>query len=88
MKLGLLPKKSHARSRISLLKPCPFCGIGTTDFYENGKVWTGMRFSEPVSVSVQHWCEPQQGQPNRMIERVERDHASAVDAWNMRYSGH
>lgn len=66
------------------LKPCPFCGAGTTTIKENGKMWTGMRYSEPVSVSVQHWCEPEPGQPSRMLERIGRDKASAVTAWNTR----
>jgi hypothetical protein len=66
------------------LKPCPFCGAGTTTMKENGKVWLGMRYSEPSSVSVQHWCEPVEGQPSRMVERVGRDHESAVAMWNMR----
>ena len=66
------------------LKPCPFCGAGTTQIVENGKTWTGMKYSEPSSVSVRHWCEPIPGQPSRMLERVGKDHASAVAAWNTR----
>jgi hypothetical protein len=66
------------------LKPCPFCPAGQTLIKENGKVWTGMHHSEPSSVSVQHWCEPVEGQPSRMIERVGRDRASAIAAWNQR----
>lgn len=63
---------------------CPFCGAGTTLIKENGKVWNGMKFGEPSSVAVQHWCEPTPGQPSRMIERVGRDEASAIEAWNRR----
>ena len=67
------------------LKPCPFCGAGTTGIVENGRMWTGQRYSEPVSVSVRHHCPPTPGQPaNRMIERVGRDEASARAAWNHR----
>jgi hypothetical protein len=68
------------------LTPCPFCGAGTTYFKENGKTWTGRGYSEPasISISVQHWCEPVEGQPSRMIERVGRDEASAIAAWNRR----
>lgn len=66
------------------LLPCPFCGAGTTEIRENGKIWTGMKFSDPVSVSVRHWCEPIEGQPSRAIERVGRDRASAIAAWNAR----
>lgn len=67
-----------------LLKPCPFCGAGETQIRENGRVWLGTRYGTPSSVSVWHWCAPVDGQPNRGIERVGRDHASAVDAWNLR----
>lgn len=66
------------------LLPCPFCGAGKTLFEENGKIWTGQKWSEPVSVSVQHWCQAVPGQPNRMIERVGRDLPSAIAAWNRR----
>lgn len=66
------------------LKPCPFCGAGLTSIRENGKMWTGQRYSEPTSVSVQHHCEPVAGQPSRMIERVGRNEAGAIEAWNRR----
>lgn len=68
------------------LRPCPFCGAGTTNITENGRVWTGMRWGDPSSVSVRHWCDPEPGQPSRMIERVGRDDASARAAWNRRAS--
>lgn len=70
-----------------MLLPCPFCGAGTTLFKENGRMWTGQRKSDPVSVSVHHWCEPVAGQPSRMIERIGRDEASAIAAWNTRATG-
>lgn len=66
------------------LLPCPFCGAGTFDIRENGKIWMGQKYSEPASVSVFHWCEPVEGQPSRAIERVGRDRASALEAWNRR----
>jgi hypothetical protein len=66
------------------LLPCPFCGAGTTEIIENGKVWAGMKYGEPTSVSVRHWCDKIEGQPSRMIERIGRDTDSAVAAWNMR----
>lgn len=66
------------------LKPCPFCGAGSTEIVENGKMWTGMKYSEPTSVSVRHWCDKVEGQPSRMLERVGRDWESAVAAWNQR----
>jgi hypothetical protein len=43
-----------------------------------------MKYSEPSSVSVRHWCDNIEGQPSRMIERVGRDEASAIEAWNRR----
>ena len=66
------------------LLPCPFCGGSTFEIVENGKVWTGMKYSDPVSVSVRHWCNKRPAQPSRSIERVGRDMESAVAAWNMR----
>lgn len=69
---------------LARLLPCPFCGAGTTEITENGKVWTGQKYSEPTSVSVRHWCERIDGQPNRMLERIGRDTESAIAAWNMR----
>lgn len=68
------------------IKPCPFCGGEELLFEENGKMWTGSRYSEPVSVSIRHWCPVEEGQPNRMIERIGRDLDSAVAAWNRRAS--
>lgn len=66
------------------LDPCPFCGAGQTQIRPNGRVWMGMKFSEPASVSVLHHCEAVPGQPSRAIERVGRDEASAIAAWNQR----
>lgn len=66
------------------LAPCPFCGAGTTDIVENGRVWAGSKWGTPSSVSVRHHCDPTPGQPSRMIERVGRDEESAIAAWNMR----
>jgi hypothetical protein len=47
-------------------------------------MWMGQKHSDPVSVSIRHWCEDVPGQPHRMIERVGRDEASAIAAWNSR----
>lgn len=66
------------------LLPCPFCGAGDTSFRENGRVWGGLRYSEPASVSVFHHCDKPEGQPRRAIERVGRDKEAAIAAWNMR----
>lgn len=66
------------------LLPCPFCGAGKTLLQPNGRVWSGDKYSDPISVSVHHWCEERPGQPSRMIERIGRDERSAIDAWNQR----
>jgi len=65
------------------LLPCPFCGAGTTEIMPNGRTWTGMKYGEPTSWSVRHWCAEIPG-PSRMIERVGRDKAQAIARWNMR----
>ena len=64
------------------LLPCPFCGAGLTQIKENGKFWTGTKLSDPVSVSVVHWCED--FTPIRMIERVGRNREEAIARWNTR----
>lgn len=64
--------------------PCPFCGTGETMLHVNKGTWNGQRYGEPVSVEVRHWCEPEDGQPARMVARVGRDEASAIAAWNRR----
>lgn len=66
------------------LLPCPFCGGGTYEIRENGKVWSGMSYTEPISVSILHWCKEMPG-PSRMIERIGRDLAQATERWNVRY---
>lgn len=65
------------------LLPCPFCGGGITEFKIDGAVWMGMKYSEPISVSVRHWCEEMPG-PSRAIERIGRDKEQAIERWNMR----
>ena len=66
------------------LKECPFCGAGTTRVVMNGQTWTGTKYSDPISVSVVHHCDPIEGQPSRQIERIGRDAESAIAAWNRR----
>jgi hypothetical protein len=69
---------------VSDLLPCPFCGAGATHIKEGGKVWSGMAYGAPCSVSVIHWCPDIDGQPSRRIERIGRDEESAIAAWNRR----
>jgi hypothetical protein len=67
------------------LKPCPFCGGTKTEVRENGRIWRGVKgYSDPVSISIWHWCAGPAGQPNRGIERVGRDMESAIASWNTR----
>lgn len=68
------------------LIPCPFCGAGTTEIRPQKQTWNGglKPPSEPISVSIWHWCEHVEGQPRRGIERVGRDLESAIEAWNRR----
>lgn len=66
------------------LLPCPFCGAGISQIDESSRVWEGMKFGDPISVSVRHWCSVVPGQPSRLIERIGRDRESAIAAWNMR----
>ena len=65
------------------LLPCPFCGGGITEFHDNGRVWAGMKYSDPISVSVRHWCAEAPG-PSRLIERIGRNKEQAIERWNMR----
>ena len=68
---------------LKLLLPCPFCGGGITEFHDNGRVWSGMKYSDPISVSVRHWCAEAPG-PSRAIERIGHDKKQAIERWNMR----
>lgn len=66
------------------LLPCPFCGAGEHQIRENGRMWSGMRFTEPASVTVHHWCEKPDGQPQSVVTITGRDEASAIGLWNAR----
>lgn len=66
------------------LKPCLFCGGCNTSVNLNGSVWDGVKWSDPISVSVIHHCQAIKGQPSRGFERIGKDLKSAVAAWNTR----
>ncbi len=66
------------------LLPCPFCGAGETQIRENGRIWNGVTYTKPTSVSVLHWCERPEGQPFCTLEKIGRDRESAIAAWNRR----
>ena len=69
---------------LNRLLPCPFCGGSIFYINEAGKIWNGMKYTDPVSVSFVHWCPELPGQPSRAIERIGRDTEAAIAAWNMR----
>jgi len=77
-------KATVTTDALNRLIPCPFCGAGTNEIRENGRIWTGMKHSTASSISVLHWCTPVEGQPSRAIERIGKDMESAITAWNMR----
>lgn len=71
-----------------VLLPCPFCGAGETDIIENGKLWTGMSYSKPLSYSIVHWCTPEiVGIQPVKIERKGKTKDDAINQWNKRNKG-
>ena len=63
------------------MKPCPFCGAGTTKVHES-TFWTGMS-SQILSVTVQHWCE---GEGLTSFLQVKgKTKQEAIDKWDTRY---
>ena len=66
------------------LNPCPFCGEGEYYIQKNGEIWQGLKYSNPVSISIKHWCKKQDGQPQQFIEIKGRDIESATNIWNTR----
>lgn len=70
--------------RVVALEPCPFCGAGEFFFRALGRMWTGQRLSDPVSIELIHHCPKIEGQPTRAIVRAGRDVQGAVDMWNLR----
>jgi hypothetical protein len=72
------------REKLYFLHKCPFCGAGEFHVRELGRMWTGQRMSEPVSIEIIHHCTKIEGQPLRAIVRAGRDMQAAVDMWNLR----
>jgi hypothetical protein len=66
------------------LELCPFCAGGVTSIRPLGRIWMGMKYSEPSSVEIMHHCDPVPGQPSRPLIRVGRDLPDAIEAWNRR----
>ena len=79
-----MPIEEYKDPDLKRLLPCPFCGAGTTQFKNNGQVWGGMSYGDPISVSVIHWCVETPGL-SRIIERIGRDKEQAIERWNMRH---
>lgn len=67
-----------------ILKPCPFCGGGETQF-DQMKYWTGQR-SIIVNSTLTHWCQSDESRkPMISITRSNDDDCIAV--WNKRIGG-
>lgn len=67
------------------LRECPWCSSGgETMIRPLGRMWIGMKYSEPTSFEIIHHCTPTPGQPSRPIVRVGRDLESVLAAWNTR----
>ena len=64
------------------LADCPFCGGGEHRVDEK-TYWTGMR-SELLNVTVRHWCERIEGQPQSLIQITRKTRNEAITAWNTR----
>jgi hypothetical protein len=68
------------------LKACPFCGEGTIELIENGKIWLGTKYGNPLSYSIRHWCTPTPtGIQQNFIERRGKTEQEAINNWNRRY---
>jgi len=74
---------SGLNAGLERLLTCPFCGAGHSQI-DVFRVWTGKKWGDPITVSINHWCEKIEGQPSRKIERIGKDLESAIEAWNMR----
>lgn len=64
------------------LKPCPFCGAGQT-LLKPETLWTGMS-NKLVSVTVQHWCEKEDGNLQSFLQVKRKTQEEAIAAWNTR----
>jgi hypothetical protein len=69
------------------LKPCPFCGGGTTDIKENRLPPKMNGPGSIISVEIRHWCPQTPGCIGGHISVRGRDMESAVNAWNRRAGG-
>ena len=66
------------------LLPCPFCGAGQT-LLRPETFWTGMS-NKLVSVTVQHWCEKEDGNLQSVLQVKRKTQEEAIAAWNTRVS--
>lgn len=64
------------------LLPCPFCGAGQT-LLRPETFWTGMS-NKLVSVTVQHWCEKEDGNLQSVLQVKRKTQEEAIAAWNTR----
>lgn len=63
-------------NEMSELKPCVFCGAGTSSFDES-QHWTGQRYIT-LKVYLRHWCK---GEDNQ-IQIRRKTGQECIDAWN------
>lgn len=75
----------------SNIKPCPFCSSGAFEISENGRIWLGTRYGDPVSYTLIHWCgnadpevfleDDRFSEPIKMKGKTRED---AIAKWNTR----
>jgi hypothetical protein len=64
------------------LKPCPFCGAGTTQIADSTH-WTGMS-SVVLASTVRHWCDDAEGKPGSFLQVKGKSRQQAIKKWNKR----
>lgn len=70
------------------LLPCPFCDGGETRMDETRGPPRMSGESQLIGVYIYHWCAGRNKGAQRLrIEAHGRDHADAIEAWNMRAKG-
>lgn len=66
------------------LKPCPFCGGGTTISEADSKYWTGMQY-QILSWAVAHWCEEGRKPFANYLKIRGKTQQEAEAKWNTRF---
>lgn len=60
---------------------CPFCGAGTFT-YTTTRTWLGMRWSDPFSHILKHWCVKGEGDLNCFLEFRCKTREQLISKWN------